>query len=87
MLSAERAGDQIVLTVADDGVGMAVKDASRAPGKHGSDYVAVFVRQPGGTITVSGSEGTGTTVTIHIPVMEIPASVGGPQPAVSAPGA
>ncbi|THD52526.1 histidine kinase dimerization/phosphoacceptor domain -containing protein [Phenylobacterium sp.] len=68
-LSLERVGDQIELTVADDGVGMAAKDPSLIPGKHGSDYVAIFVRQLGGTITVSGSDGpgTGTTVRIRLP--------------------
>jgi len=69
VLSAERDGDQIVLTVADDGVGIAVKESSKAPGKHGSDYVAVFVRQLGGTIAVSGSDGpgSGTAVRIRFP--------------------
>jgi two-component sensor histidine kinase len=68
VLSAERVGDQIVLVVADNGVGMAAKeDPSRVRGKHGSDYVAIFVRQLGGTIAVSGTGGSGTTVTVHIP--------------------
>jgi two-component sensor histidine kinase len=68
VLSAARIGDQIAIAVSDDGVGMAARDPLRTPGKHGSDYVAIFVRQLRGTIAVSGSEATGTTVTIHIPV-------------------
>ncbi|MDB5483154.1 MAG: hypothetical protein JWO83_4207 [Caulobacteraceae bacterium] len=71
MLIVERVGDQIELTVADDGVGMAAKDPSKAPGKHGSDYVAIFVRQLGGTIAVSGSDGTGTSVRIRFPLLVV----------------
>jgi two-component sensor histidine kinase len=70
LLRADRRGDQIVLIVADNGVGMAARDPFRAPGKHGSDYVTVFVRQLGGTIAVSNTEGSGTTVTVHIPVAD-----------------
>jgi two-component sensor histidine kinase len=87
MLGAERMGDQIVLTVSDNGVGMASRHQFKAPGRHGSDYVAIFVRQLGGPIAVSGSEGTGTTVTIHIPVLEFTAPAGEPLSAVWSPGA
>ena len=45
VLSVEQAGDQIELTVADDGVGMKDKDSAKIPEKRGSDYVAIFVRQ------------------------------------------
>lgn len=69
LLSVERVGDQIELTVADDGVGVAAKGPSSVPGKHGSDYVAIFVRQLGGTIAVSGSDETGTTVRIQFPLV------------------
>lgn len=67
LLSAKRAGDRVVLTVSDDGVGMPVKTSLRTAGKHGSDYVEVFVRQLRGTIVVSRSDGIGTTVTVHFP--------------------
>ncbi|MDB5448278.1 MAG: hypothetical protein JWQ97_3595 [Phenylobacterium sp.] len=73
VLSVERAGDQIELSVADDGVGMAAKGPSSAPGKHGSDYVAIFVRQLGGKMDVSRSDETGTTFTVQFPVLVIPA--------------
>ena len=53
MLSVEQVGDQIELIVADDGVGMKDKDAAKSPEKRGSDYVAIFVRQLGGTIVPS----------------------------------
>ncbi|THD79390.1 MAG: PAS domain-containing protein [Phenylobacterium sp.] len=70
-LSVEQAGDQIELTVADDGVGMAAKDPTRAPGKHGSDYVAIFVRQLGGAMAISRSDGTGTTIRIQFPLLVV----------------
>jgi signal transduction histidine kinase len=60
---------QIELTVADDGVGMKRKDAAALSEKHGSDYVSIFVRQLGGTIAVSPSEGSGTTVRVRLPLL------------------
>jgi two-component sensor histidine kinase len=71
-LSVERIGDKIELTVADDGVGMAAQAPSGVSGKHGADYVAIFVRQLGGTMVVSDSDGTGTTVRIRIPLLAAP---------------
>jgi PAS domain S-box-containing protein len=72
VLSVEKIGDQIELTVADDGVGMTDKDAAKLPEKRGSDYVAIFVRQLGGTLTASRSEGTGTVVRIRLPLLLVP---------------
>ena len=72
MLCVEQVGDQIELTVADDGVGMKDKDSAKVPEKRGSDYVAIFVRQLGGTIVPSESEGTGTTVRIRLPLLLVP---------------
>jgi two-component sensor histidine kinase len=69
LLSVEQIDDQIALTVADNGVGMKSKNAAAIPEKHGSDYVAIFVRQLGGTMTVSPSEGTGTTVRVRLPLL------------------
>jgi PAS domain S-box-containing protein len=69
VLSAEQVGDQIELTVADDGVGTRDKDSAKIPEKRGSNYVAIFVRQLGGTIVPSGSEETGTTVRIRLPLL------------------
>jgi two-component sensor histidine kinase len=68
----EKIGDQIELTVADDGVGMKDKDAAKLPEKRGSDYVAIFVRQLGGTLAASRSEGTGTVVRIRLPLLLVP---------------
>jgi PAS domain S-box-containing protein len=72
VLSAEQVGDQIELTVADDGVGMKDRDAAKIPEKRGSNYVAIFVRQLGGTVVPSGSEETGTIVRIRLPLLLVP---------------
>ena len=77
MLCVEQVGDQIELVVSDDGVGMKEKDSTKGPEKRGSDYVAIFVRQLGGTIVPSGSDGPGTTVRIRLPLLLVP--VGGPD--------
>jgi PAS domain S-box-containing protein len=79
VLSVEQVGDQIELTVADDGVGMKDKDAAKTPEKRGSDYVAIFVRQLGGTILAPGSEGTGTIVRIRLPLLLIASGGVGPE--------
>ena len=72
LLSVEKFGDQIELIVADDGVGMKAKDAVKVPEKRGSDYVAIFVRQLGGTIVPPRPEGTGTVVRIRLPLLLVP---------------
>src|ERR1700674_5318235 len=72
MLCVEQVGDQIELTVVDDGVGMKDKGSAKVPEKRGSDYVAIFVRQLGGTIVPSGSEATGTTVRVRLPLLLVP---------------
>jgi two-component sensor histidine kinase len=46
--------------------------SSQISEKHGSDYVAIFVRQIGGTIALSKAEGTGTTVRIRLPLHVAP---------------
>jgi two-component sensor histidine kinase len=76
LLSVEQIGDQIELTVADNGVGMKDKDQARIPEKRGSDYVAIFVRQLGGTFGPSRSEGPGTTVRVRLPLLLVPTGGG-----------
>ena len=77
-LSAEKIGEEIELTVADDGIGIKDKIAAKLPEKRGSDYVAIFVRQLGGTIVKTSSEGNGTVVKIRLPLLLIPS--GGAEP-------
>ena len=72
MLCVEQVGDQIELIVADDGVGMKDKGSAKVPEKRGSDYVAIFVRQLGGTIVPLKQEPTGTTVRIRLPLLLVP---------------
>ena len=72
LLSAEKVGDQMELCVADDGVGMKVKDLAKVSEKRGSDYVAIFVRQLGGSIIVSGPESAGTIIRVRLPLLAVP---------------
>jgi len=78
VLSVQRVGDQIELSVADNGVGMKDRALPKILEKRGSDYVAIFVRQLGGTITAAGSEGTGTLIKIRLPLLLVP--TGGAEP-------
>jgi two-component sensor histidine kinase len=71
LLRVKRDGDEIELTVADDGAGMKEKYLARNSEKHGSDYVAIFVRQIGGTIAVSSAKGTGTSVSVRFPLLRL----------------
>jgi PAS domain S-box-containing protein len=68
-LCVQKVGDQIELVVADDGVGMKDKDLTKSSEKSGSNYVAIFVRQLGGTIVPSKQEAIGTTVRIQLPLL------------------
>ena len=77
-LCVEQVGDQIELVVSDDGVGMKVVDLTKSAEKRGSNYVAIFVRQLGGTIIPSKQEATGTTVRVRLPLLLVPS--GGAEP-------
>src|SRR6185295_13711933 len=67
VLSVQQVGDQIELTVSDDGVGMKDKDAVKLPEKRGADYVAIFVRQLGGEMALSSPSEIGTTIRVRLP--------------------
>jgi PAS domain S-box-containing protein len=78
MLCVEQIGDQIELVVSDDGIGTKGKDLAKSPEKRGSDYVAIFVRQLGGSIVPSEQDATGTIVRIRLPLLLVPS--GGAEP-------
>ena len=65
LIPDEKAG---TLTVSDNGIGMTPKVGVSDRGSHGSDYVAIFVRQLGGRLTVSAAKGGGTLVTVTAPL-------------------
>jgi two-component sensor histidine kinase len=67
VLSVEQIGDDIELCVSDDGIGIKDKVAEKVSEKRGSDYVAIFVRQLGGTLTIVSAEGGGTVVKVRLP--------------------
>jgi two-component sensor histidine kinase len=69
LLSLGQAGDAIELTVADNGVGMKERYSAQISERHGSDYVAIFVRQIGGTSAISKAEGSGTVVRVRFPLL------------------
>lgn len=73
LLSVEKIGDEMELLVSDDGVGMTEKVVAAVPEKRGADYVTIFVRQLGGTISRSGSEVNGTVIRVRLPLQRLPA--------------
>ena len=66
------------LLVCDDGIGITEKLVAAIPEKRGSDYVAIFVRQLGGALTRSVTDGGGATIKIRFPLLLVPA--GGTEP-------
>jgi PAS domain S-box-containing protein len=78
LLCVEKIGDEAELVVSDDGIGMTDKAVLVVPEKRGSDYVAIFVRQLGGTLTRSSPEGRGTTIRIRLPLLLLPAGDAAP---------
>ena len=65
-----RIGDEIELKVSDNGIGPAAQSQAVKPGKHGADYVAIFVRQLRGSIDRAGTADVGTTVCIRFPLFD-----------------
>ena len=68
VFGARQVDGQLEFTVSDNGIGITPKVAASDRGSHGSDYVAIFVRQLGGLITVSPAAGGGTVVTVTAPL-------------------
>ena len=77
VLSAKQVGDDIELTVADDGIGITKPDQAKASEKRGGDYVAIFVRQLGGVIVPLEPAETGTIVTVRFPLAVAPTGAEG----------
>jgi PAS domain S-box-containing protein len=72
VLSVRQIGGDIELIVADDGVGIQQGNVAKAPEKRGADYVAIFVRQLGGSILAPDTTQAGTTVTVRFPLHVTP---------------
>lgn len=68
VFGAKQLDGQLEFTVSDNGVGMPKKAPAGDRGVHGSDYVAIFVRQLGGRLTVATAKGGGTLVTVSAPL-------------------
>jgi two-component sensor histidine kinase len=66
-LSLRKAGTDIELRIADNGIGVPASEHAITPGKHGSDYVAIFVRQLEGSLSRVSSPGGGTSFNIRFP--------------------
>ena len=66
-LGVRMVGTQIELTVADDGIGITHRSVAKVPEKRGADYVAIFVRQLGGTLDMEQPNEPGTRVRIRLP--------------------
>ena len=64
-LSLRRRGDEVVLTVTDDGRGLAPGDLSSSHGIHGMRERAMLI---GGRIDIDGVPGRGTRVELSIPL-------------------
>jgi two-component system NarL family sensor kinase len=56
-----------VLTVRDDGVGLAAEDSPRRRGSVGLELLTALAEAQGGTLTVAGSPGSGTTLRLEWP--------------------
>jgi PAS domain S-box-containing protein len=78
VLGVERVGDQIDLFVADDGVGMTGDSAAKNLERRGSEYVAIFVRQLGGTVVLAPPVQAGTTIRVRLPSLLFPSELAAP---------
>src|SRR4029077_9633812 len=65
VLGAEQVGQEIVLSISDDGIGTKEKAVVGISEKRGFDYVAIFVRQLRGIPSSSGSGESGTTIKVR----------------------
>ena len=61
--------DKIAMTISDDGVGLPAT-AERKPGSFGLIGIEERVKILGGTVSITSSPGTGTTVAVTVPLLE-----------------
>jgi signal transduction histidine kinase len=57
----------LVLTVRDDGVGLTEDDSPRRRGSVGLELLAALAEAQGGTLSVTGTAGAGTTLRLEVP--------------------
>ena len=77
VLGARKVDNEVELTVADDGVGQTRSEVVKTPETRGADYVAIFVRQLGGSILPARDGEPGTVVRIRLPLLVGPPTVEG----------
>lgn len=77
-LAIRASGSECELIVSDNGIGMSAEARTLSAGKHGSDYVTIFVSQLEGILTRETMPGLGTTLSIRFPANIIPTSIMGP---------
>ena len=70
VLGFARRDGEVVLTIADDGVGVAATTGSGPASGKGSRFVEAFVRQVGGTLATASGR-AGTTFTVRLPASVI----------------
>jgi two-component sensor histidine kinase len=75
-LALRRIGNDIELRVSDNGIGRTTPHQGSTPGKHGTDYVAIFAHQLQGALVDSAAPGGGTIFSIRFPLLpaDVPAS-------------
>ncbi|MFN2536782.1 MAG: sensor histidine kinase [Mycobacteriales bacterium] len=57
----------LVLTVRDDGIGLSAEDSPLRRGSVGLELLRALAEAQGATLTVTGTEGTGTSVRLEVP--------------------
>jgi len=67
-ISVERKPEELVISIADDGIGMSPKELKRALGSPGMWGMALRAEAVDGYLEVTSEKGKGTRVTLHLPL-------------------
>lgn len=67
-ISVERTPKELVISIADDGIGMSPKELKRALGSPGMWGMALRAEAVDGYLEVTSEKGKGTKVTLHLPL-------------------